>query len=149
MYHKTWCIAAYTRRYPPHPADCLLSSDQRLRDSVCGRVERGAGLGMSGAGTTQAAAWPSVPNWTQSAGHCVQCDAKTNMGGKVGLICCWTRELWRSKCNFLCICYLLLHKCCRVCLVRVAGVIKPRPRLWSNTTRTFTTVAVKVIGKYN
>jgi len=47
---------------PPTPADCLLSSDQRLRDSVCGRVERGAGLGMSGAGTTQAAAWPSVPN---------------------------------------------------------------------------------------
>jgi hypothetical protein len=38
---------------PPSRADCLLSSDQRLRDSVCGRVERGTGLGMSGAGTTQ------------------------------------------------------------------------------------------------
>jgi len=43
-------------------ADCLLSSAQRLRDSVCGRLERGTGLGMSGAGTTHAAAWQSVAN---------------------------------------------------------------------------------------
>jgi hypothetical protein len=33
--------------------------------------------------------------------------------------------------------------------VRVAGVIKPRPKLWSSTTRTFTTVAVKMIGQLN
>jgi hypothetical protein len=28
---------------------------------------------------------------------------RVGMGGKVGLICCWTRELWRSKCNLLCL----------------------------------------------
>lgn len=33
--------------------------------------------------------------------------------------------------------------------MRVARVVKPQPRLWSNTAHTFTAVAGKVIGKYN
>lgn len=85
-------------------------------------LRRGVGVGMSPAGTVRVAVsrelnaeWWSV---------CVQFDEQAKMGGKVGLICCWTRELWRSKCNFLCICYLFLFKCCSVCLVRVSVVIK-------------------------
>ena len=125
MSYSKWYIATYTKsfRTPPLRTVCL-RDDQRLRDSVCFWLWVG-GRGWVGLAQSTAAAWPSVANWTQSACHCVQCDAQANMGGKVGLICCWTRELWRSKCNFLCICYLLLHKCCRVCLVRVAGVVNP------------------------
>jgi hypothetical protein len=84
---------------------------------------------MRGAGTVRSSSVAISRELNAKCWSFVHCDGQADMGGKVGLICCWTRELWRSKCNFLCICYRLLYKCCSVCLVRVAGVIKPRPSM--------------------